>query len=109
MADFVLFTFGQYDQWVNMNSEKKKQMQQECVAYFRGLKGEGSQLKNGGRAIYVRDEKTVVDGPYPETKEVLNGFVTFAADSMETAVSLVKGCPALQYGEAVQVFELSNH
>lgn len=114
MRDYVLFTLGRFDEWVNKSAEAKAKMRDECVGYFRRLESdhgyrEGSQLKSGGKAIYMKNDKIMVDGPFSETKEVLNGYVKFQAASIEEAVELAKQCPALAHGEQIQVFELTEH
>lgn len=112
--EFVLFTLGRYDLWVTKKAESKARMRDECVAYFQRLEREndhreGSQLKPNGRALFSEKGKIVLDGPFPETKEVLNGYVRFRASSFEAALELVKQCPALDHGESIQLFELSSH
>ncbi len=41
---------------------------------------------------------TVVDGPFPETKEVVGGYFLLAADSYDEAVALASTCPHLDFG-----------
>ncbi len=44
-------------------------------------------------------------GPAP-TATVVSGYTVIAADNLESAVLLAKGCPGLQHGGAVEVGEL---
>src|SRR5215472_8281341 len=57
------------------------------------LAGEG--LKSSARGVRVKfDEKrTVIDGPFPETKELVGGFWLWKVKSLEEAISWLKRAP----------------
>ena len=53
--------------------------------------GEGLQPSSKGKRIrFSGGNKTVIDGPFTETKEVIGGFAIFEAPSMEAATELTK-------------------
>lgn len=58
----------------------------------------GKLIRNGG--------KLVTDGPYTEGKEIIGGYLILKAASIDEAVELAKGCPALQDGSTVEVREV---
>jgi len=60
------------------------------------LAGEGLQASSkGARVKFARDGKrTVVDGPFAETKELVAGFWIWKVKSMAEAIEWVKRCPA---------------
>src|SRR6202023_309613 len=64
----------------------------------------------GARVRFSGEKRTVIDGPFAETKELIAGFWLFQVKSKEEAIEWVKRCP-LQ-GEAEieirQVFEASD-
>jgi len=64
------------------------------------LAGEGlrpsSQAK---RVVFSGGKKTVVDGPFAETKELVAGFWLWQVKSMEEAVQWVRRCPDPMPGE----------
>jgi len=66
--------------------------------------------KKGKRVKFSGQQRTVIDGPFAETKELIAGFWLFQVKSKEEAIEWVKRCP-LQ-GEAEieirQVFEASD-
>ena len=71
------------------------------------LAGEGLQASSkGARISYSGDERTVTDGPFAETKELIAGFWLIQAKSKEEAVEWAKRVP-FQEGETEvrQVFE----
>jgi len=58
------------------------------------LAGEGLQASSkGARVKFSGSERTVVDGPFPETKELIAGYWLFQVKSLEEAIEWVKRCP----------------
>ena len=45
------------------------------------------------RVHFSGESRTVIDGPFPETKELVAGFSLWEIKSMEEAVEWVKKCP----------------
>jgi hypothetical protein len=74
------------------------------------LAGEGLQASSkGARVRYAGDKRTVVDGPFAETKELIAGFWLIDVKSKEEAVEWLKRAP-FREGEIEirQVFELED-
>ena len=74
------------------------------------LAGEGLQPSSkGARVRFSGDKRTVIDGPFAETKELVAGFWLFQCKSKEEAIEWVKRCPNPMPGdsdiEIRQVFE----
>jgi hypothetical protein len=58
------------------------------------LAGEGLQSSSkGARVRFSGDKRTVIDGPFAETKELLAGFWLWQVKSKEEAIEWVKRCP----------------
>jgi hypothetical protein len=78
------------------------------------LAGEGLQPSSkGARVKFSGGKRTVIDGPFTETKELIAGFWMIQVKSKEEAIEWVKRCPnPLPGGEAEieirQVFEASD-
>jgi hypothetical protein len=65
------------------------------------LAADGLQPTSKGKRIRFSGEKrTVIDGPFAETKELIAGFWLWQVRSMEEAVEWVKRCPSPHEGEA---------
>ena len=47
----------------------------------------------GVRVRFSGDKRTVIDGPFTETKELIAGFYLWQVQSMEEAIEWVKRCP----------------
>ena len=74
------------------------------------LAGEGLHPSSKGvRVRFDGDKRTVVDGPFAETKELVAGFWIWQVKSREEAIEWVKRCPNPHPGpseiEIRQVFE----
>jgi hypothetical protein len=58
------------------------------------LAGEGLHPSSKGtRVQFSGSKRTVVDGPFAETKELIAGFWLFQVKSKEEAIEWVKRCP----------------
>ena len=58
------------------------------------LDGEGLQPSSkGARVRFSGNKRTVIDGPFAETKELIAGFWLWQCKSKEEAIEWVKRCP----------------
>jgi hypothetical protein len=58
------------------------------------LAGEGLQPTSRGKRVrFSGPDRTVIDGPFTETKELIAGFWLWQVRSIEEAVEWVKRCP----------------
>src|SRR5437773_738049 len=58
------------------------------------LGGEGLQPSSkGARVRFSGAKRTVIDGPFAETKEMVAGFWMFQVKSLGEAIEWVKRCP----------------
>lgn len=66
----------------------------------------------GARVHFAGGKRTVTDGPFTETKELIAGFWLIQVKSLEEAIEWVKRCPDPFEGEAVidirRVFEAED-
>ena len=77
------------------------------------LAGEGLQPSSkGARVRFSGKNRTVIDGPFAETKELIAGFWLIQVKSKAEAIEWVKRCPNPLEGEAEieirQVFEAAD-
>ena len=63
----------------------------------------------GARVKFSGAKRTVTDGPFPETKELIAGFWIFNVKSKQEAIDWIKRCPNPMPGESEieirQIFE----
>jgi hypothetical protein len=77
------------------------------------LAGEGLHPSSkGARVRFEGSERTVIDGPFTETKELVAGFWILECKSREEALEWVKRCPNPMEGpseiELRQIFEAED-
>ena len=77
------------------------------------LAGEGLHPSSkGARVRFSGETRTVIHGPFTETKELIAGFWLIQVKSKEEAIEWVKRCPNPMLGESEieirQVFELED-
>jgi hypothetical protein len=77
------------------------------------LAGEGLHPSSKGvRVRFSGANRTVIDGPFAETKELIAGFWLWQVKSMKEAIEWVKRCPNPHNEEGVieirQVFEMDD-
>ncbi len=74
---------------------------------------EGLQLSaKGARVRFSGEQRTVTEGPFPETGQLIAGFWIFQVNSREEAIEWVKRCPNPMEDDAEieirQVFEAAD-
>ena len=77
------------------------------------LAGEGLHPSSkGARVKFSGSKRTVIDGPFTETKELIAGFWIWQVKSKDEAIEWVKRCPNPMKGESEieirQVFEAED-
>ncbi len=88
-----------------------EQMQEGLTNWMNWMGGIAAQdkLVNRGSRLSISNSKTVkpnnvvVDGPYTEIKEFINGYTVVKAANIDEAVEMASGCPILQLGGNVEV------
>jgi hypothetical protein len=77
------------------------------------LAGEGLHPSSKGvRVQFSGKNRTVIDGPFAETKELVAGFWIWQVKSLEEAIEWVKRCPNPHVGDSEieirQIFEAAD-
>lgn len=89
------------------------QYNEELVKAGVMLAGEGLHPSSkGARVRFSGKERTVIDGPFAETKELIAGFWLWQVRSMAEAIEWLKRCPNPMEGtsevEIRPVFEMED-
>src|SRR5262245_10290924 len=110
MSEFVLL----YRDTVEARQQRMgspEQAQQEMMkwqAWFRGMT-ENGQLKALGQPldlvgkVIAGKTKTITDGPFSETKDVIVGYSVIVGEDLDEAATIGSGCPILEAGGKVEV------
>jgi hypothetical protein len=74
--------------------EKMGKYNEELVKAGVMLAGEGVQASSQGKRVkFSGDKRTITDGPFAETKELIAGFWLWQVRSMDEAVEWLKRAP----------------
>ena len=105
MSEFVyLYRGGE----AGRSPERVQQSMQKWIAWFKELaekghvKNQGHPLERVGKVV-KGSQKSVIDGPFAEAKDVIGGYTLIEAKDLDQAVELSKGCPILEVEGAVEV------
>ena len=105
MAEFLyLYRGGR----VERSPEQIQHTMQKWMAWFKQLsdkghiKNMGHPLENGGKFV-KGSQKTVTDGPFVESKDIVSGYSLLEARDLDQAVELSKGCPIFEGEGTVEV------
>jgi hypothetical protein len=93
--------------------EEMGKYNEELVKAGIMLDGEGLHPSSkGARIQFSGDQRTVVDGPFAETKELIAGYWVWQVRDMDEAIEWAKRCPNPTGAESVlelrPVFELDD-
>ena len=83
---------------------KMGKFNEELVKAGVMLNGDGLHPSSKGkRVLFSGSERTVIDGPFTETKEVIAGYWIWQVKSMDEAIAWVRRCPDPMPGEKAEV------
>jgi hypothetical protein len=105
MSEFVYLYRGGA---MGRSPEQIQQTMQKWMAWFKQLsdkghiKSPGHPLERGGKVV-KGSQKTVTDGPFAESKDVVGGYTLIEARDLDQAVELSKGCPIFEGEGMVEV------
>jgi hypothetical protein len=100
MTDYLLLYSG--------GSMPESEAEQAAVmqAWNTWMEGLGSALKDGGNPFNPGAAKTIgPDGSIRDGDGTASGYSIIQADSLDVAADLAKGCPVLEGGATIAVYE----
>lgn len=106
MSEFV-FLYRGGDQ--SGSPQEMQQVMQKWMSWMKELgekghiKDVGHPLDHTGKVVKGKEKKTVMDGPYAETKDIVGGYTLVEARDLAHAAELSMGCPIFERGGIVEV------
>jgi hypothetical protein len=106
-AEYMLLFRGTH--WhEGLSPEEIQKVVHQMKAWFDRLTAEGKAkagkpLFHEGKIVSQKNGRSVVDGPFAESKEAIGGFFLLQVDSLHEAAEIAKEFPALAYGATVEV------
>lgn len=112
MKEYLLLFRGGFERVVDQSPEEFAANMEQWKNWLTDLAKAGKvvaaqPLLPTGKHV-VGKERTVVDGPFAEGKEILGGYLLCKAESYDEAVAIADGCPVLDTGGIVEVREVAT-
>lgn len=98
----------------HLSAEQRQQLVTHWNAWFEGLVNqgkavEGQPLEMETRIVSGTGGSRVTDGPFPEAKEAIGGYVKLLVSGMDEATEIAQRHPGLAYGLIVEVRQMTPH
>jgi hypothetical protein len=102
------------ENYQHLSPEQRQQIITRWNAWFEGLVAqgkavEGQPLETETRIVAGPGGARITDGPFPEAKEAIGGYVTLMVSGLEEATAIAKLHPGLAYGLIIEVRQLTPH
>jgi hypothetical protein len=113
---YLLLIYGNESQFDKMNPTEQNKILQEYGDFSKSIAGSG-HLRGGNeldriskaKTVRVRQGKrSVLDGPFAETKEQLGGYYLVEAKDFDEAVALAARIPSARFG-SIEVRPIIPH
>ena len=106
---YLLLIYGNItrDAFAELSEDEQKALYEGWGAINATLgvtPGMGMEDPSAATTIRVENGETLVtDGPFPQTKEALGGFLVFEADDLDAAIELAARVPTARMGGAIEI------
>jgi hypothetical protein len=103
-----LLLFRGTEWWNGLSAEELRTTMEQIKGWFDQLAESGKlkaaqPLMREGVVVSGKNGTIVADGPFAESKEVIGGYVLLQVDSLNEAIAIAGGCPALKFGMQAEV------
>jgi hypothetical protein len=108
MQEFLLlFRQPNYDDYQKSTPEKMRDLGKKWHEWVNSIAAQDKFVSDGIRLSLegkvLKAGGIVTDGPFVEIKEKLGSFIIVRAESIDDAVTLAHGCPAIEEGGSVEI------
>jgi hypothetical protein len=98
----------------HLSPEERQQLIARWNAWFEGLVAqgkavEGQPLEPETRVVSGAGGTRITDGPFPEAKEAIAGYVTLMVSGLEEATEIAQRHPGLAHGLIIEVRQMTPH
>lgn len=96
----------------HLSADQRQQLIVRWNAWFEDLVSEGKAtegqpLELDTRIVSGSGGARVVDGPFPEAKEAIGGYVKLMVSGLDEATAIARRHPGLAYGLIIEVRQLA--
>jgi hypothetical protein len=96
----------------HLSPAERQQLIAQWNAWFEGLVADGKAVEGQPLEIEIRvvsgpGGTRITDGPFPETKEAIGGYVTVMVGGLDEATAIAQRHPALAHGMKIEIRQLT--
>lgn len=97
------------DEWYEeLSHDEIKKVISQNNAWIEGLISQGNAipghaLQRNGATVSGKNGRTISDGPFAESKEVIGGFLLLDVETIAKAIAIAQSSPSLAYGTSIEV------
>lgn len=100
------------ENYQGLSPEQRQRLVERWNAWFEGLVAagkatEGQPLETETRVVSGAAGRRIVDGPFPEAKEAIGGYVRLEVAGLEEATEIARRHPGLEHGLVIEIRELT--
>lgn len=102
------------ENYQHLSPEERQSIVTRWNEWFTGLVAEGKAvegqpLEPDTRIVSGLGGSRITDGPFPEAKEAIGGYVTLMVSGLEEATAIAQRHPGLAHGLVIEVRQLTPH
>lgn len=109
----LLFRNTGPDNYRKLSADERQRLIGKWNAWFEALVAEGKategQPLEDATRIVAGPEARITDGPFPEVKEAIGGYVKLMVRDIDEATAIAQRHPALPHGLIVEVRPMTPH
>ena len=112
MKEFMMIFIGPSYEELGLSPEELQSRMQKWFQWGDKMKAQG--ILRGGEALYpmgkrISGSKRIVsDGPFVESKELVGGYYTVAANTIEEVIEIAQDFPDYDLEGGVEIREIIN-
>jgi hypothetical protein len=93
----------------HLSPQQRQDLMVRWNAWYDGLAAQGKAVEGQPLELETRlvGGSRVVDGPYPESKEAIGGYVKLLVSGQKEATEIAQRHPGLAYGLVIEVRQLT--
>ena len=110
MKEFMMIFVGKSYENLGLSPEEMQVSMGRWMAWSEKMGKQG--ILKGGHALTASSkrvsgiERTVTDGPFAESKEVVGGYYIVTANNMDEVIKIAEDYPDYEYGNSVEIREV---
>lgn len=113
-AYMLLFRNSGAENYRHLSPAQRQQVVTQWNGWFEQLVAagqavEGQPLEDATRIVTGSGGSRVTDGPFPEAKEAIAGYVKLVVRDLAEATAIAQRHPGLEYGLVIEVRQLTPH